>query len=85
MEIIKHGKTYEEPQVKVCPDCECVFTYVKKDEDDLTPRTKENIPLEELKDTWMAKMEKNLSCTSFALCIQTIGRLADGRPRTTCA
>ena len=35
------------------------FTYVKKDEDDLTPRTKENIPLEELKDTWMAKMEKN--------------------------
>ena len=35
------------------------FTYVKKDEDDLTPRTRENIPLEELKDTWMAKMEKN--------------------------
>lgn len=31
MEIIKHGKTYEEPQVKVCPDCECVFTYVEKD------------------------------------------------------
>ena len=36
-----------------------VFTYVKKDEDDLTPRTRENIPLEELKETWMAKMEKN--------------------------
>ena len=31
MEIIKHGKTYEEPQVKVCPDCECVFTHVEKD------------------------------------------------------
>ena len=31
MEIIKHGKTYEVPQIKVCPDCECVFTYVKKD------------------------------------------------------
>ena len=31
MEIIKHGRTYEAPQVKVCPDCECVFTYVKKD------------------------------------------------------
>ena len=30
MEIIKHGKTYEEPQVKVCPDCECEFTYVEK-------------------------------------------------------
>lgn len=35
------------------------FTYVKKDEDDLTPRTRENIPLEELKETWMAKLEKN--------------------------
>ena len=35
------------------------FTYVKMDEDDLTPRTRENIPLEELKETWMAKMEKN--------------------------
>ena len=31
MEIIKHGKTYEEPQVKGCPDCGCVFAYVKKD------------------------------------------------------
>ena len=32
------------------------FTYVKKDDDDLTPRLRENIPLEELKQTWMAKM-----------------------------
>ena len=32
------------------------FSYVPKDEDDLTPRTKENIPLEELKATWMAKL-----------------------------
>lgn len=31
MEIIKHGKTYEVQQEKVCPDCECVFTYVEKD------------------------------------------------------
>ncbi len=31
MEIIKHGKTYEAPQEKVCPDCECVFSYVEKD------------------------------------------------------
>lgn len=35
------------------------FTYKKKDEDDLTPRTRENIPLEELKQTWMAKMDDN--------------------------
>lgn len=30
MEIIKHGKTYEAPQVKICPVCECEFSYVKK-------------------------------------------------------
>ena len=35
------------------------YTYVKKDEDDLTPRTKENLSLEELMKTWMAKMEDN--------------------------
>lgn len=35
------------------------FTYVKKDDDDLTPRLRENIPLEELKQTWMAKMNDN--------------------------
>lgn len=35
------------------------YTYVKKDEDDLTPKTKENITLEELERTWMAKMNDN--------------------------
>lgn len=35
------------------------YTYVKKDEDDLTPRTKENIDLEELKRTWMNKLHDN--------------------------
>ena len=35
------------------------YTYVKKDEDDLTPMTKENISLEELMKTWMAKMDDN--------------------------
>ena len=35
------------------------FTYVKKDDDDLTPRLRENIPLGELKQTWMAKMNDN--------------------------
>lgn len=35
------------------------YTYVKKDEDDLTPKTKENITLEELMQTWMAKMSDN--------------------------
>lgn len=31
------------------------YSYVKKDEDDLTPATKENRTLDELKNTWMAK------------------------------
>lgn len=35
------------------------FSYVEKAEDDLTPRTRENISLDELKDTWMAKMQDN--------------------------
>lgn len=32
------------------------FSYVQKDEDDLTPLKKENISLDELKKTWMHKM-----------------------------
>ena len=35
------------------------YTYVEKATDDLTPRTKENLTLEELMKTWMAKMEDN--------------------------
>jgi GTP-binding protein HflX len=35
------------------------FTYTKKDEDDLTLKTKENFSLEELQKTWIAKMEEN--------------------------
>ena len=31
------------------------FTYEEKDEDDLTPRTKENLTLEDWKNSWMAK------------------------------
>ncbi len=35
------------------------YHFVQKDADDLTPRTRENIPLDELMHTWMAKMEDN--------------------------
>ena len=35
------------------------FTYVEKAADDLTPRTRENISLDELRETWMAKMNEN--------------------------
>lgn len=36
------------------------YTWVEKDTDDLTPATKENVTLDELKKTWMAKL--NDSC-----------------------
>ena len=32
------------------------YSWVEKEEDDLTPMQKENIPLDELKKTWMAKL-----------------------------
>ncbi|MDE5947719.1 MAG: 50S ribosome-binding GTPase, partial [Prevotella sp.] len=35
------------------------YTWVEKEEDDLTPPTRENISLEDLKRTWMAKMADN--------------------------
>ena len=35
------------------------FQYIEKDDDDLTPLSKENISLEELQQTWMSKLDKN--------------------------
>ena len=35
------------------------FTYVQKEDDDLTPKTKENITLDELRETWMNKLSDN--------------------------
>ena len=35
------------------------YTYIEKPEDDLTPKTKENITLDELMNTWMAKLNDN--------------------------
>ncbi len=53
----------------ICPDEEKpmiivfnkidAFTYIEKAADDLTPRTRENISLDELRETWMAKMNDN--------------------------
>lgn len=37
------------------------FTYIKKDEDDLTPETRENMSLDDIKRTWM----KNLNTTAL--------------------
>ena len=35
------------------------YTYIQKDEDDLTPKTKENLTLDELMNTWMARLNDN--------------------------
>tara|TARA_E500000331_G_scaffold357982_2_gene422029 strand:+ start:7892 stop:9061 length:1170 start_codon:yes stop_codon:yes gene_type:complete len=35
------------------------YSYTEKEDDDLTPKTKENISLEEWKNTWISKMEDN--------------------------
>lgn len=35
------------------------FTYIEKDIDDLTPKTKDNISTEELKHSWMSRMGDN--------------------------
>ena len=35
------------------------YKNVPKDEDDLTPKTRENLTLDELKSTWMAKLSEN--------------------------
>ena len=33
------------------------YTFKVKDDDDLTPKTKENVTLKELQQTWMSKIE----------------------------
>jgi len=35
------------------------FSYVEKDEDDLSPKTRENFSLDELKQTWMSKLHES--------------------------
>lgn len=48
----------EKPMIMVFNKIDA-FTYVEKDPDDLTPATRENIPLSEFEKTWMAKMDNN--------------------------
>ena len=45
----------EKPQMIVFNKADA-YRWVEKEEDDLTPATRENVSLEELKHTWMAKM-----------------------------
>ncbi len=46
----------DKPQILVFNKIDA-YKWIEKEEDDLTPRTKENIPLDELMNTWMAKMK----------------------------
>lgn len=48
----------EKPMIMVFNKIDA-FTYTPKEEDDLTPETRENIPLEEFEKMWMARMENN--------------------------
>jgi len=36
-----------------------IFSHIEKEEDDLTPIAKENLSLDELKKTWMSKLDEN--------------------------
>ena len=48
----------EKPMIMVFNKIDA-FTDIEKDPDDLTPATRENIPLSELEKTWMARMDNN--------------------------
>jgi GTP-binding protein HflX len=57
-QTLKEIDPQEKPVVLVFNKIDA-FTFVPKDEDDLTPARKENIGLNELKATWMSKLEDN--------------------------
>lgn len=48
----------DKPQIIVFNKIDA-YTWVEKDPDDLMPRERENIPLDELMQTWMAKLNEN--------------------------
>ena len=52
------SKQNEIPEIVVFNKIDA-FTYTPKEEDDLTPVRRENIPLDELQKTWMARLQDN--------------------------
>ena len=56
-ETVKDIDSGEKPTIIVFNKIDA-FKYVAKDKDDLTPKTRENYSLEELKQTWMAKDDR---------------------------
>jgi len=62
IEVVNHTLADLEAQQKPCIlifNKVDAFTHVEKEDDDLTPRTKENISLEELQQSWMSKLGKD--------------------------
>lgn len=57
-ETLKEIEALDKPTLLVFNKIDA-FTYVKKDEDDLTPKLRENYSLEELKKTWMNQMNED--------------------------
>lgn len=57
-ETLKEIEALDKPTILVFNKIDA-FSYVKKDEDDLTPILKENISLEELRKTWMNRMNED--------------------------
>lgn len=53
-ETLSEIKTGEKPTIYVFNKIDA-FEYIKKDDDDLSPKTKDNLSLEELKNSWMGK------------------------------
>jgi GTP-binding protein HflX len=59
-DIFTKNDTREEKPTLIVFNKIDAFSYIKKDEDDLTPQTRENIPLSELKKMWMNKLHENV-------------------------
>jgi len=57
-ETLKEIEAIDKPTILVFNKIDA-FSYVKKDEDDLTPVLRENISLDELKKTWMNRMNED--------------------------
>lgn len=53
-ETLQDLKAKDKPTIMIFNKIDA-YRYIKKEEDDLSPETKENLSLEDLKNTWMAK------------------------------
>jgi GTP-binding protein HflX len=57
-DTLKEIEAQDKPTILVFNKIDA-FTFVPKEEDDLTPRVRENDSLDDLKRTWMARMNEN--------------------------